>query len=73
MSKFLIISREDILTQIKLSCQIPAIIEAIATRKIIIDAANKADIKIESDEFQQAADSLRLANQLLKAEDTWHY
>jgi parvulin-like peptidyl-prolyl isomerase len=71
MSKSINISKEDIFDQIKISGQIPGLVEAIATRKIITDAANNAGIKVEQQELQQAADNLRLANKLLKAEDTW--
>lgn len=71
MSQVLHISQKDIFEQIKLSCQIPSILEAIATRKIIRDAVEKAGIQVETEELQQAADSLRLAYKLIKAEDTW--
>lgn len=71
MSKLLTVSPDDILDHIKLSCQIPSVLEAIATRKIIEDEAKKAGIEIGLEELQNAADSLRLANQLIKAEDTW--
>lgn len=71
MSNTLSISNKDIIYYIKLSGQIPTLLEAIATRKIITDTATKEGIKIETAELQQAADSLRLANRLSKAEDTW--
>lgn len=71
MSKELKISSVDILQQIKLSCQIPELVQAITNRKIVADAANKAGIKVETTELQKAADNLRVANKLLKAEDTW--
>ncbi|MFB2771858.1 peptidylprolyl isomerase [Pelatocladus sp. BLCC-F211] len=71
MSKELKISSVDILQQIKLSCQIPELVQAIANRKIVTDAANQAGIKVETTELQKAADNLRVANKLLKAEDTW--
>ncbi|WP_017652216.1 peptidylprolyl isomerase [Fortiea contorta] len=71
MSKVLHISIEDILYHIKLSGQIPSVLEAIANRKIIADATEKAGIKITIEELQQAADSLRLVHKLIKAEDTW--
>jgi parvulin-like peptidyl-prolyl isomerase len=67
----LAISAETILHSIKLSCQIPDVVEAIATRKIIRDTAQQLGITIEREELQQAADSLRLAHRLIKAEDTW--
>jgi parvulin-like peptidyl-prolyl isomerase len=71
MSKELKISSVDILQQIKLSCQIPEVVQAIANRKIVADAANQAGIKVEITELQKVADNLRVANKLLKAEDTW--
>ncbi|MBD2595385.1 peptidylprolyl isomerase [Nostoc spongiaeforme FACHB-130] len=70
MTDFFIISSEDILYQLKLSCQLPDIIAAIATRKIITDAANQSDIKIQAGELQQTADKMRLAKKLIKAKDT---
>ncbi|BAZ68646.1 hypothetical protein NIES4106_34110 [Fischerella sp. NIES-4106] len=71
MSKELKISSVDILQQIKLSCQVPELVQAIANRKIVADAANQAGIKVENAELQKAADNLRVTNKLLKAEDTW--
>ncbi|WP_017314973.1 peptidylprolyl isomerase [Mastigocladopsis repens] len=71
MLRVLNVSQEEILYHIRISCQIPSLLEGIATRKIIADAAKQADLKIEPEELQQAADNLRLANKLLKAEDTW--
>ncbi|MBP5974720.1 peptidylprolyl isomerase [Brasilonema sp. CT11] len=71
MPKFINVSKEDIFYQIKISCQIPGLVEAIATRQIITDTAKEAGIKVEIEELQQAANNLRLANKLLKAEDTW--
>jgi parvulin-like peptidyl-prolyl isomerase len=65
------VSPEDILYHLKISCQIPHVLEAIATRKIITETAIKEGITVELEELQQAADNLRLANQLIKAEDTW--
>ncbi|MBW4645361.1 MAG: peptidylprolyl isomerase [Goleter apudmare HA4340-LM2] len=71
MSKVLPVSIEDILYHIKLSGQIPHILEAIATRKIITDAATAAGITVDTEELQKTADSLRLFHKLIKAEDTW--
>lgn len=71
MSKVIIVSGEDILDHVKITCQIPNLLEAIATRKIIVDTAVQEGIQVEIEELQQAADSLRLANKLIKAEDTW--
>lgn len=73
MTEILTVSPEDILYQLKISCEIPRLLEAIAVRKIIADVASKEGITIEIEELQQAADSLRLANKLIKAEDTWDW
>jgi len=70
MSKAITISQEDILHQVKLSCQIPEIVEQIVSRKIIEDAAAEAGIKVETEELQKAADSLRLISKLNSAEET---
>lgn len=71
MSQPITITGEDILQQVKLSCQIPEFIEAIVTRKVIAAAAAEAGINIEIEELQKAADQLRFANKLLSAGDTW--
>lgn len=71
MSQSITISREDILHQVKISCQIPSVVEGILTRKIIARAAEEAGIKVETEELQQAADKLRLMSKLKSADDTW--
>ena len=71
MSDILNISPEKIIEQIKLSCQLPSIIQGIATRQIILHASAEVGIKAEAKELQQAADDIRLANKLHKIEDTW--
>lgn len=71
MDKTIHVSKEQILYQIKISCQIPDLLKAIAGRQIILNAAKEAEIQVGTEELQQVADQLRLANNLLKAEDTW--
>ncbi|OUL28971.1 peptidylprolyl isomerase [Nostoc sp. T09] len=71
MSKIMNVSALELLHHMKLTCQIPNVLEAIATRRIIAEAVKKAEITVEQKELQQAADSLRLANRLVKADDTW--
>ncbi len=71
MSQSMMITKEDILQQVKLSCQIPEIIETIVSRKIITEAVTEAGIKVETEELQKAADQIRLINQLHSADDTW--
>jgi hypothetical protein len=71
MSQAITITSEDILHQVKLSCKIPSVIEEIVTRKIIADAAAEAGIKVETEELQKAADSIRIMGKLKSADDTW--
>ena len=73
MSTITKVSPEDIIYHLKISCQIPSLLEAIATRNIITETAQKEGITIEITELQQTADSLRLVNNLIKAEDTWEW
>ncbi|KAB8319183.1 peptidylprolyl isomerase [Tolypothrix campylonemoides VB511288] len=71
MSKSLTISRDDIIHYIKLSCQIPGVVEAIAAQKIITKVAQEAGITVTPEELQQEGDKLRLEKKLVKAIDTW--
>jgi len=71
MSEALTISRDEIIHQVKLSCQIPSVVEHILTRKIVARVAEAQGIQVESDELQQAADNLRLMNNLRNANATW--
>ncbi|BDA70145.1 PpiC-type peptidyl-prolyl cis-trans isomerase [Calothrix sp. PCC 7716] len=71
MSEFATISNDELLYQIKLSCQVPTFVEEIITRKIITHAAQEAGIEVETHELQQAADNLRLINNLSSADMTW--
>lgn len=70
MSKVINVSGEDIIRQIQLSCQIPSVIEGIASRQIIASTSKKLGIKVELEELQQAADNLRLINNLQRANET---
>jgi parvulin-like peptidyl-prolyl isomerase len=71
MSEFATISNDELLYQMKLSCQVPTFVEQIIIRKIITHAAQEAGIEIETHELQQAADNLRLINNLSSADMTW--
>lgn len=73
MSKSLTISYEDIIRHLKLSCQIPHVMEAIATQKIITKAAQEAGIIVSEAERQHEGDRLRFAKKLVKAQDTWDW
>ena len=71
MSQTITIKNEDILHQVKLSCQIPKIIEEIVARKIIETALAEAGLKVETEELQKAADAMRSMNQLENTDATW--
>ncbi len=73
MQRNISVSREEIFHQVKLSGQIPKLIEGVVTRKIIESAAAEADIKVEVEELQEAADIFRLAGQLHSTDDTWSW
>jgi parvulin-like peptidyl-prolyl isomerase len=70
MSSSLNISVADIIHSLKLSSQVPAVIEAIATQKIITEVAQSSGITVTPEEIQQEGDNLRLAKKLVKAQDT---
>ncbi|AVH69906.1 peptidylprolyl isomerase [Nostoc sp. 'Lobaria pulmonaria (5183) cyanobiont'] len=67
------ISTSDIIHSLKLSCQIPAVVEAIASQSIITEAAQAAGITVTPEELQQEGDDLRFAKKLVKAKDTWSW
>ena len=71
MSSAITITHRDIYHQAKLSCQLPSLIEAIVTSKIITSTVQEAKISVEIEELQQTADRFRLLNQLQSAEETW--
>ena len=73
MSTAISISCEDIFHQLKLSCQIPSVIESIVTRKIIVSTAENLGINVETAGLQQAADNFRLMKKLKSAEQTWNW
>jgi parvulin-like peptidyl-prolyl isomerase len=64
------ISQGDVLQQVKLSSQFPAVVEAIASRQIVAQQAEKLDLQIDTAELQKAADRFRLKNNLVTVEQT---
>ena len=71
MSNILNISQEDIIHKLKFSCQIPGVLEAVATEKIIAKAALEVEITVTPEEIQEEADRIRFEQKLVKATDTW--
>jgi parvulin-like peptidyl-prolyl isomerase len=70
MESKLTIFDKDIIQQIKMTCQIPSIVEGIATRKIIASTVEELGIKVDLQEVQLAADQLRVINNLRRADET---
>ncbi|HEY9835201.1 MAG TPA: peptidylprolyl isomerase [Stenomitos sp.] len=70
MTKIITLQPEEIIHQIKLSCQIPSITEGIIARKIITSTAEELGIKVDIEELQKAADQLRVINNLQRADET---
>ncbi|NEP80391.1 MAG: peptidylprolyl isomerase [Okeania sp. SIO3B3] len=71
MSQSITITAEDILNQVKLSLKTSELTEGIITRKIVMDAAKEAGIKVETEELQKAADTMRFVNKLHSAQETF--
>ncbi|MCC5629415.1 peptidylprolyl isomerase [Nostoc sphaeroides CHAB 2801] len=71
MSEHFTISTLDIIHSLKLSCQIPDVVEAIASQSIITKTAQELRITVTPEELQQEGDDLRFAKKLVKAKDTW--
>ncbi|MEO1431493.1 MAG: peptidylprolyl isomerase [Cyanobacteria bacterium J06633_8] len=73
MSKQFSISVLDIIQKLKRSCEIPNILEAIASEQIIRETAEKAGIELTEAELQQEGDRFRLEKKLATAKDTWDW
>lgn len=70
MSGHVVISAEEILQYVKLTCQMPAIVEGILAQKAIMTAATAAGLTVTPEELQQTADGLRLIHNLKRADET---
>lgn len=71
MSDVLTVSHDEIIRQAKFSGQFSTLLEEIAARKVIAATAVEVGLTVEPEELQQAADAIRLTNNLHRAEDTW--
>lgn len=73
MSNTLTLTLEEVFRQVQLSCEVPTVVEAILSRRVIDQAAAAAGIEAGQEELQQTADDIRLTNQLESAETTWFW
>jgi parvulin-like peptidyl-prolyl isomerase len=71
INRVISINREDIFNHLKLSCQLPSILEGVITYKIIQAKAVEIDMTVKPEELQQAADHFRLAQKLYTIENTY--
>jgi parvulin-like peptidyl-prolyl isomerase len=71
MSQKIVITKDALLEQVKLTYKVPEIIKQIVGCKVIADAAFAAGIEIKTEELQEVANQIRLINKLKNAEDTW--
>lgn len=71
MSQTIAITEKDIFHQLRLSCQIPEVAEKIIKRKVILSAAEEAEIEVTKEELQKTANQMRAINKLEDARSTW--
>ncbi len=67
------INSDEVTSQVKLSCQLPEVMEEIVKRKLILEAVVELGITVSNHEIQQAADSIRSANNLSTSKDTFFW
>jgi parvulin-like peptidyl-prolyl isomerase len=70
MTEALPYSNQEIINFLKLSGQIPAVLEGMATQNAIMAAIKTTGLEVSDEELQQGADQIRINNQLLQASDT---
>jgi parvulin-like peptidyl-prolyl isomerase len=70
MNKSIEINREDIFNHLKISCQLPTILEGVVTCKVIEHKAAEIGITVNIEDIQQAADNFRLTQRLRNIQDT---
>lgn len=70
MNKAIDINREDIFDHLKISCQLPTILEGVMTCKVIEHKAAEIGITVNTEDVQQAADNFRLTQRLRTIQDT---
>lgn len=71
MTETLPYSDREIIHQLKLSGQIPAVLESIAMRNAILSTAKSLGIEVSEEELQLGANQIRSSSQLNRSSDTW--
>ena len=70
MKKAISVSSEDIFNHLKVSCQLPTILEGVITCKIIENKAAEIGLTVDTEELQKAADNFRMSQKLRTIQDT---
>jgi parvulin-like peptidyl-prolyl isomerase len=70
MQEQLTIFSQDIVRQVKMSCQIPTLVNDILSRHIIEATAKRRGLEVSIEELQKSADDLRLKHNLLSRDIT---
>lgn len=73
MTESILITSQDIVNELKLSYKLPGIIEQITVDHIVKAAIVQNGIEVTTEEIQQAADKIRLANNLDGVAETWQW
>jgi parvulin-like peptidyl-prolyl isomerase len=73
MTNVIQVSVKDVIQQVKLSRQIPLIVESIIAQKIILKTSQELGMQVEDDDLQKAADHFRLIHNLQGANETWSW
>jgi parvulin-like peptidyl-prolyl isomerase len=71
MSQVIKISAKEVVHQVKLSRQVPAITDSISIQKVILKTAQEMCIQVQTEDVQKAADQFRLFHKLRGASETW--
>jgi parvulin-like peptidyl-prolyl isomerase len=71
MQKTITVTPQEIIHHLKMSCMIPEVTEKIIIHKIILDKAKEIGIKPDISVVQKTADAIRVASNLITADDTF--
>ncbi|NEP49467.1 MAG: peptidylprolyl isomerase [Moorea sp. SIO3C2] len=73
MSEPITITETDLIQELKLSRQMPEVVEKIVKHKIITSVVADFGIETTEEELQKAADNYRVLNSLQSSEETWEW
>jgi parvulin-like peptidyl-prolyl isomerase len=71
MQKIIDVTPQEIIHHLKMSCMIPEVTDKIIIHQIVLDKAKKIGIKPDISVVQKTADAIRVASNLITADDTF--